>query len=112
MQGLDDTRFRRPACVAKSVVRGDHIVGVFVYPKRPSPLNRPNALLSIFLGVGVCGRIDFVRARVRDLVLAAIDAAKRVTVVVRDRMFRAGAVMSTGAVHLCIAWIALLLESF
>ena len=47
--------------------------------------------------MGVCGRVDLVRARVRDLVLAEIDAAKRVAAAVRDRVFRAGAVMSTDA---------------
>lgn len=38
----------------------------------------PQRVAFDFLGVGVCGRVDFVRARIRDLVLAAIDAAKRV----------------------------------
>jgi hypothetical protein len=47
--------------------------------------------------VGICGRVDLVRARVRALVLVEIDAARRVAVAVRDRVFRAGAVMSTGA---------------
>ena len=47
--------------------------------------------------MGVCGRVDLVCARVRDLVLAEIDAAKRVAAAVRDRVFRAGAVMSTDA---------------
>ena len=47
--------------------------------------------------MGVCGRVDLVRARVRALVLVEIDAARRVAVAVQDRVFRAGAVMSTGA---------------
>ena len=47
--------------------------------------------------MGVCGRVNRGRARVRDLVLAEIDAAKCVAAAVRDRVFRAGAVMLTDA---------------
>ena len=50
-----------------------------------------------FFGVGVCGRVGLVRAFVRALVLLEIDAARRVAAAVRDRVFRAGAVMSTVA---------------
>ena len=45
--------------------------------------------------MGVCGRVDLVCARVRDLVLAEIDAAKRIAAAVRYRVFRLDAVMST-----------------
>ena len=50
-----------------------------------------------FFGVGVGGRVDLVRAFVRALVLLEIDAARRMAAAVRDRMFHAGAVMSTAA---------------
>jgi hypothetical protein len=45
--------------------------------------------------VGVCGRVDLVRAFVRALVLFEIDAARRVAAAVRDRVFRAAAGMLT-----------------
>ena len=45
--------------------------------------------------MGVCERVDLVRALVRTLVLLEIDAARRVAAAVRDRVLRAGAVMST-----------------
>ena len=47
--------------------------------------------------MGVCGRVDLARAFVRALVLVEIDAARRVAAAVQDRVFRAGAAMSTGA---------------
>ena len=50
-----------------------------------------------FFGVGVCGRVDFVRAFVRVLVLLELDSERRVAAAVQDRVFRAGAVMSTAA---------------
>ena len=46
---------------------------------------------------GGCHALDLVRAFVRALVLLEIDAARRVAAAVRDRVFRAGAVMSTAA---------------
>ena len=53
-----------------------------------------------FFSVDVCGRVDLVRAFVRALVLLEIDVTRRVAAAVRDRVFRAGAVMSTAD---CIA---------
>ena len=47
-------------------------------------------------GVGVCGRVDLVRARVRTMALVEMGATRRVAAAVRDRVFRAGAIMSTG----------------
>ena len=60
-------------------------------------IDPPQRVVVDFFGVGVCGRVDLVRAFVRALVLLEIDAARRVSAAVRDRVFRAGAVMSTAA---------------
>ena len=45
--------------------------------------------------MGVCGRVDLARVFVRALVPVEIDADRRVAAAVQDRVFRAGAVMST-----------------
>ena len=47
--------------------------------------------------MGIYGRVDLVRAFICALLLLEIDAARRVAAAVRDRVFRAGAVMSTAA---------------
>ena len=60
-------------------------------------IDPPQRVVVDFFGVGVCGGFDLVRAFVRALVLLEIDAARRVAAVVRERVFRAGAVMSTAA---------------
>ena len=60
-------------------------------------IDPPQRVVVDFFGVGVCGRVDLVRAFVRALVLLEIDATRRVAAVVRNRVFRAGALMSTAA---------------
>ena len=58
-------------------------------------IDPPQRVVVDFFGVGVCGRVDLARAFIRALVLLEIDAARRVAAAVQDRVFRAGAVMST-----------------
>jgi hypothetical protein len=58
-------------------------------------IDPPQLVVVGFFIVGVSGRVDFVRALVRALVLFKMDAARRVAAAVRDRVFRAGALMST-----------------
>ena len=60
-------------------------------------IDPPQRVVVDFFGVGVCGRVDLALAFVRALVPVEIAAARRVAAAVRDRVFRAGAVMSTGA---------------
>ena len=60
-------------------------------------INPPQRVVVDFFGVGVCGLFDLVRTFVCALVLPEIDAARRVAAAVRDRLFRAGAVMSNAA---------------
>ena len=60
-------------------------------------IDPPQRVVVLLFGVGVCGRADLVRAFVRALVLLEIGAVRRVAAAVRERVFRAGAVMSIAA---------------
>ena len=60
-------------------------------------IDPPQRVVLDIFGVGVCGRADLVRAFVRALVLLEIVAVRRVAATIRERVFRAGAVMSTAA---------------